>query len=259
MSYHNPYAQTPEPATPAPGTSLYAPSPSPYVAASPMPGGYAPSPAPSSSSIYNAAMQQMQTPLPVAMTPAAFDPVPHMMQPQTPMVESLGSSHHHHDNHDDDDDDHDAAPGAAKLKTTTATGTSAAPRSTGRSKPRSRKQKSAEVSQDILPDDLKDLVACMICSLLKNANQFEANGCENCSQVLEELGIDQENTALTTKNFEGMVALMKPDVSWTGRWQSISKFQPGLYAVGVFDRPPKEVVRELANQGLWRARDGRDR
>ena len=37
---------------------------------------------------------------------------------------------------------------------------------------------------ETIPKVQNGMRACMVCSLLKNVEQFEVNGCDNCNQVL---------------------------------------------------------------------------
>lgn len=38
---------------------------------------------------------------------------------------------------------------------------------------------------DNIPKDLRNLRACMLCSLVKSVDQFEDSGCENCEPLLQ--------------------------------------------------------------------------
>jgi transcription elongation factor SPT4 len=40
------------------------------------------------------------------------------------------------------------------------------------------------MSIDAIPADLRNLRACLVCSLIKTLNQFEMDGCDNCERVL---------------------------------------------------------------------------
>jgi transcription elongation factor SPT4 len=37
----------------------------------------------------------------------------------------------------------------------------------------------------------------------------------------------------SSSNFEGMIASSKPEDSWVGKWQRISKLSKGVYAISV--------------------------
>ncbi|CAO0797351.1 unnamed protein product [Mucor circinelloides] len=109
----------------------------------------------------------------------------------------------------------------------------------------------------ILPIDKKQLRACLLCSLIKNASQFRSNGCENCEEILQMRGSMDRVTECTSGKFEGAIALMHPKESWVGRWQRVDKFQKGVYAIVVYGRVPEDVEDELDRRGVtYRPRDG---
>jgi transcription elongation factor SPT4 len=87
-----------------------------------------------------------------------------------------------------------------------------------------------------IPTGIKKLRACVHCKLLKTEEQFKKEGCENCNS-------DNTINAMnyldhTTTNFEGVIALMQPSVSWVAKWNSIVKYIPGLYAISVSGQTP---------------------
>ena len=49
----------------------------------------------------------------------------------------------------------------------------------------------------------------------------------------------------TSSNFDGLIASCKPDDSWVCKWQRISKFKQGVYAVSVSGRLPQSVIRDM--------------
>ncbi len=99
---------------------------------------------------------------------------------------------------------------------------------------------------ETIPKDLRQLRACLSCSLIKvraikwdpryfnkvtkaipiflqTFEQFENDGCENCEAFLA-LRHNRENVYdCTSSNFEGMVGMAKPDDSWVAKWQRISE------------------------------------
>ncbi|KAL3686126.1 hypothetical protein R1sor_004148 [Riccia sorocarpa] len=86
----------------------------------------------------------------------------------------------------------------------------------------------------------KELRACLRCSLVKTYNQFTDAGCENCPFF----NMDQDSDRVlecTTPNFAGVIAAMEPPASWAARWQRISKFAPGCYALSVTGMLPEEM------------------
>ena len=81
------------------------------------------------------------------------------------------------------------------------------------------------VNPKALPSGLKDLRACVRCSLIKTRGQFLDRGCENCR------GVEMEGDALmvsraTTNNFSGMISLMETDSSqsWVCRYQGFGTY-----------------------------------
>lgn len=112
-------------------------------------------------------------------------------------------------------------------------------------------------TKKVLPQDKKQLRACLLCSLTKNASQFRANGCENCEEILQMRGSMDRVLECTSSKFEGCIAMMSPKESWVGRWQRIDKFTRGVYAIRVYGRIPEDVEDDLARRGIpYRPRDG---
>jgi len=61
----------------------------------------------------------------------------------------------------------------------------------------------------------------------------------------------------TTSNWEGSIALIDPNESWVSKWQGLTNYVPGLYAVRVNGTLPEEVRDELERRGIpYRPRDG---
>ena len=58
------------------------------------------------------------------------------------------------------------------------------------------------MSVDIVPKGMKQLRACLVCSLVKTFDQFENDGCDNCESVLH-LKRNRDNVYdCTSSNFE---------------------------------------------------------
>ncbi|KAJ1977654.1 transcription elongation factor spt4 [Dimargaris cristalligena] len=109
----------------------------------------------------------------------------------------------------------------------------------------------------IIPQEKKNMRACLLCSLIKNQSQFVKNGCENCEDILRLRGNTERVLECTSANFNGFVALMRPEQSWLGRWQRIEKYSKGLYAAQVTGRIPEDVEMALEQRGItYRPRDG---
>jgi transcription elongation factor SPT4 len=109
---------------------------------------------------------------------------------------------------------------------------------------------------ETVPKDMRQLRSCLVCSLVKTADQFENDGCDNCENFLH-LKRNRENVMdCTSSKFEGMVASCKPRDSWVCKWQRIKDFVPGIYAISVEGRLPTHMIRDLRSVGIvYRSRD----
>ena len=55
---------------------------------------------------------------------------------------------------------------------------------------------------------------------------------------------------------QGMIAACRPEDSWVCRWQRISKFNKGVYAISVQGRLPPAIVSDLRRAGIvYKSRD----
>lgn len=107
---------------------------------------------------------------------------------------------------------------------------------------------------DPIPRDFHNLRACLLCHLIKHADQFEKSGCENCEEYL---GMRQNRDMVmscTTANFSGMIALCQPDDSWVARWQKLTRRTRGMYAIDVSGKLPSGIVSELKSMGIEASR-----
>ena len=110
--------------------------------------------------------------------------------------------------------------------------------------------------QRIVPTELRNLRACLLCGLIKTASQFEASGCDNCEEFLNIQGDPELVNKCTSNNFDGMIAMMNPSESWVARWVMIDKLSPGVYAMSVSGSLPKHKIMELASKGIdYHSRD----
>lgn len=110
---------------------------------------------------------------------------------------------------------------------------------------------------DILPEEGVKLRACLLCSLIKSADQFREDGCDNCEEVLQLRGSSDRVFECTSSSFYGFIASMKPTDSWVSKWQRITKNYPGIYAIRVNGRLPDDILNTLDNSGIpYRPRDG---
>ncbi|KAJ1531452.1 hypothetical protein ONE63_000131 [Megalurothrips usitatus] len=112
------------------------------------------------------------------------------------------------------------------------------------------------MSLDSIPKDLRQLRACLNCSLIKSLDQFESDGCDNCEEFLRMKNDREKVYDCTSNNFDGMMALMSPEDSWVAKWQRINRFTKGVYAISVAGRLPGSVIRDMKSRGvLYRSRD----
>ncbi|KAL0994785.1 hypothetical protein UPYG_G00127130 [Umbra pygmaea] len=115
---------------------------------------------------------------------------------------------------------------------------------------------SVSMALETCPKDLRHLRACLLCSLVKTIDQFEYDGCDNCESYLQMKGNREMVYECTSSSFDGVIAMMSPEDSWVAKWQRISNFKPGVYAVTVTGRLPPGVVRELKSRGvIYKSRD----
>ncbi|XP_043471978.1 transcription elongation factor SPT4 [Leptopilina heterotoma] len=109
---------------------------------------------------------------------------------------------------------------------------------------------------DTVPKGLRSLRACLGCSLIKTIDQFELDGCENCNLFLRIKNDRDAVMRCTSGNFDGMIAVMCPEDSWVSKWQRISKFTKGVYALSVSGTLPREAIKDMRSQGItYRNRD----
>jgi len=115
----------------------------------------------------------------------------------------------------------------------------------------------AAASLEVVPGpDLRNLRACLLCSLIKTFDQFERDGCDNCDRFLQLKGNRESVYNCTSSSFEGVVSSMSPEDSWVAKWQRISNLVKGCYAISVQGKLPTSVIGELRSQGImYRSRD----
>jgi transcription elongation factor SPT4 len=104
---------------------------------------------------------------------------------------------------------------------------------------------------DPIPRDFHNLRACILCHLIKHADQFEKNGCENCEEFLGFRHNRDMVMSCTSANFSGMIALCQPEDSWVARWQRLSKKVRGMYAIDVSGKLPAGIASELKSSSSY--------
>nr|XP_023869087.1 transcription elongation factor SPT4-like [Salvelinus alpinus] len=78
-------------------------------------------------------------------------------------------------------------------------------------------------------------------TLRHTIDQFEYDGCDNCESYLQMKGNREMVYECTSSSFDGVIAQMSPEDSWVAKWQRISNFKPGVYAVTVTGRLPPGI------------------
>ncbi|ESO01904.1 hypothetical protein HELRODRAFT_155753 [Helobdella robusta] len=112
------------------------------------------------------------------------------------------------------------------------------------------------MSIEIVPNQLRHLRACLLCSLVKTLEQFEMDGCENCEKYLHMKNNRDHVYDYTSSSFDGLIAMMSPGDSWVAKWQRIDKYVKGVYAVSVSGKLPNNVISDLKSKGVHcRSRD----
>ena len=99
------------------------------------------------------------------------------------------------------------------------------------------------MSLETVPKDLRHLRSCLLCSLVKTIDQFEYDGCDNCEAYLQLKGNREMVYECTSSSFDGVISMITPEDSWVAKWQRISNFKPGVYAVTVTGRLPPGMCR----------------
>lgn len=62
---------------------------------------------------------------------------------------------------------------------------------------------------------------------------------------------------LTSQVFEGLITLGDPQNSWVAKWQRLTQYVPGVYAVKVVGRLPDDILGTLEDNGIkYIPRDG---
>ncbi|RKP04226.1 hypothetical protein CXG81DRAFT_23180 [Caulochytrium protostelioides] len=114
-------------------------------------------------------------------------------------------------------------------------------------------------ASSIVPNETnkRKLRACLMCGLVKTTLAFRAQGCDNCEPLLNTRANSGRALECTSSQFDGVIAVTRPDKSWVARWQRVDQFQKGIYAIRVQGRLPLDVQDELHEQGItYRPRDG---
>jgi transcription elongation factor SPT4 len=111
----------------------------------------------------------------------------------------------------------------------------------------------------VMTANVRHLLLC--CLGLKNIadalQNFMKGGCPNCEAIL---GLRNSQDAIqecTSQVFEGLITLGDPKTSWVAKWQRLSNYVGGVYAVKVVGQLPREIIEALEDNGIkYIPRDG---
>lgn len=104
---------------------------------------------------------------------------------------------------------------------------------------------------------LRNLRACLLCSIVQPHSKFLSEGCPNCEEILQLRNSPDSIGEMTSQIFEGLITLRDPENSWVAKWQRLSSYVPGVYATKVVGRLPDDIVQGLEENGLrYIPRDG---
>ncbi|KAI5149487.1 transcription elongation factor SPT4 [Enteropsectra breve] len=91
------------------------------------------------------------------------------------------------------------------------------------------------------------LRACLNCSVLKPATYFKTYGCPNCPFLQTNKHRNFENT--TSASYKGVIGMLNPEMSWVAKWQRVSKYTPGLYAMTVEGELNEDYIEMIERSG----------
>ena len=69
--------------------------------------------------------------------------------------------------------------------------------------------------------------------MILSSQRFLAAGCPNCEEFLGLAGNSDTIQDCTSQVFDGVITLTDPRSSWVAKWQRLSDYAPGTYAVRV--------------------------
>lgn len=58
-----------------------------------------------------------------------------------------------------------------------------------------------------------------MCSFVATPAEFRKQGCPNCEDKLEMRGDQDQVMNCTTAQFDGVIAMIRPEESWVAKWQ----------------------------------------
>lgn len=100
-----------------------------------------------------------------------------------------------------------------------------------------------------IPNNTRNLRACLICAVVLPQSGFLSHGCPNCD-FLDLAHSSDAVQECTSSVFEGTIALSDPKTSWVARWQRVDKYVPGVYAVKVVGQLSEDRILEAQEAGV---------
>ncbi|KUI57902.1 Transcription elongation factor spt4 [Cytospora mali] len=97
----------------------------------------------------------------------------------------------------------------------------------------------------VQPNQMRQLRACMVCSIVMLRSRFKKEGCPNCEDFLGLRGSDDSIDACTSSVYEGLITLVDPSRSWVAKWQRLDGYVKGVYATKVMGQLPDELITEM--------------
>jgi transcription elongation factor SPT4 len=92
---------------------------------------------------------------------------------------------------------------------------------------------------------------------LSPIQEFIRSGCPNCESFLQLQNSPDTVAECTSAVFDSLITVGDPATSWVAKWQRLSTYLPGVYAVKVVGTLPDEVLSVLEDNNIrYVPRDG---
>lgn len=97
----------------------------------------------------------------------------------------------------------------------------------------------------------------MVCSIVQTTSDFLRHGCPNCEAYLQLTNSPDAVQECTSQVFDSLITLGSPHDSWVAKWQRLTNYVPGVYAVKVVGTLPEGIIGILEDNGIkYIPRDG---
>jgi len=94
-------------------------------------------------------------------------------------------------------------------------------------------------------------------TLTSPIQEFIRSGCPNCESFLQLQNSPDTVAECTSAVFDSLITVGDPATSWVAKWQRLSTYLPGVYAVKVVGTLPDEIIQILEDNGVrYMPRDG---